>query len=275
MIPRYSLDDGVALHRRGALRPLARGRDPRGRGVGRARCGPAEPTPSRSASGPASTSPRSRSASASPSTTSPRSSTSCRSGSGQPEGAWVHYGLTSSDVVDTALVAAARRRRRDLLLDAAADARGRDHRPGARVRRHADGRAHARHPRRADDVRRQARALGAPGARATSSGCAERAGRIAVGKLSGAVGTYSNVDPSVEQYVCERLGLDAGARDPGARPRPPRRAALRVRVGRRERSSRSRPRSATSSAPRCARWRSRSGPGSRRARRRCRTSATR
>ena len=30
---------------------------------------------------------------------------------------------------------------------------------------------------------------------------------IAVGKLSGAVGTYSNVDPAVERYVCEHLGL--------------------------------------------------------------------
>jgi adenylosuccinate lyase len=30
---------------------------------------------------------------------------------------------------------------------------------------------------------------------------------IAVGKLSGAVGTYSNIDPGVEAYVCERLGL--------------------------------------------------------------------
>jgi len=28
---------------------------------------------------------------------------------------------------------------------------------------------------------------------------------IRVGKLSGAVGTYSNVDPSVEQYVCSAL----------------------------------------------------------------------
>jgi len=30
---------------------------------------------------------------------------------------------------------------------------------------------------------------------------------IAVGKLSGAVGTYSNIDPKVEAYVCEKLGL--------------------------------------------------------------------
>ena len=31
--------------------------------------------------------------------------------------------------------------------------------------------------------------------------------RVAVGKLSGAVGTYSNIDPSVEAYVCGALGL--------------------------------------------------------------------
>jgi adenylosuccinate lyase len=30
---------------------------------------------------------------------------------------------------------------------------------------------------------------------------------VAVGKLSGAVGTYSNIDPTVETYVCEALGL--------------------------------------------------------------------
>ena len=30
---------------------------------------------------------------------------------------------------------------------------------------------------------------------------------MAVGKMSGAVGTYSNIDPFVEKYVCEKLGL--------------------------------------------------------------------
>lgn len=30
---------------------------------------------------------------------------------------------------------------------------------------------------------------------------------VSVGKLSGAVGTYSNIDPSVEAYVCKKLGL--------------------------------------------------------------------
>lgn len=31
--------------------------------------------------------------------------------------------------------------------------------------------------------------------------------RISYGKLSGAVGTYSNIDPRIEEYVCSRLGL--------------------------------------------------------------------
>jgi len=30
---------------------------------------------------------------------------------------------------------------------------------------------------------------------------------VSFGKLSGAVGTYSNIDPSVENYVCKKLGL--------------------------------------------------------------------
>ena len=32
---------------------------------------------------------------------------------------------------------------------------------------------------------------------------------VRVGKLSGAVGTYANIDPFVEKYVCENLGLEA------------------------------------------------------------------
>ncbi len=32
---------------------------------------------------------------------------------------------------------------------------------------------------------------------------------VAIGKLSGAVGTYANIDPFVEQYVCEKLGIKA------------------------------------------------------------------
>ena len=125
---------------------------------------------------------------------------------GQPAGGWVHYGLTSSDVVDTAL-ALTLTRACDLLLEAASEleaavtARAREFRSTPMV-----GRTHGIHAEpttfgnklalwalelRRDRVRLQR-------ARET----------IAVGKLSGAVGTYSNVDPRVEAFVCERLGLE-------------------------------------------------------------------
>ena len=98
---------------------------------------------------------------------------------------------------------------------------------------------------------------------------------IAVGKLSGAVGTYSNVDPAVEQLRVRAPRAAAGAGHPGAPARPPRRGACtRARRSARA-SSRSRSRSATCNAPRCARPRRRSARASRRARARCRTSATR
>ena len=45
----------------------------------------------------------------------------------------------------------------------------------------------------------------------------------ATGAISGAVGTYSSIDPFVEQYVCEKLGAHPRpAVHPGARPRPSR-----------------------------------------------------
>ncbi|MGZ4678449.1 MAG: lyase family protein, partial [Acidimicrobiia bacterium] len=112
---------------------------------------------------------------------------------GQPEGAWVHYGLTSSDVVDTAL-ALQLTRAADLLitaaeaLDRAITARAHEFRDTPMV-----GRTHGIHAEPttfgvklalwALQVRRDLERL----RRA-------RAG-IAVGKVSGAVGTYSNVDP--------------------------------------------------------------------------------
>ena len=119
----------------------------------------------------------------------------------------VHHGLTSSDVVDTAL-SVTLVRATDLLLDAVDELEAAIVARGARAPRHADGRPDARHPRRADDVRCQARALGAAApARPRAPACG-RALPSRSGKLSGAVGTYSNVDPEVEAFVCERLGLE-------------------------------------------------------------------
>ncbi len=124
---------------------------------------------------------------------------------GAPEGSWVHYGLTSSDVVDTALCATLARAV-DLLLDAS-DAfvsvlKGRALEfmdapmPGRTHGMHAEpttfGAKLALWCLQADRDRARLRA-----ARAS----------IAVGKLSGAVGTYSNIDPRVEAHVCAALGL--------------------------------------------------------------------
>ena len=124
---------------------------------------------------------------------------------GMPEGAWLHYGLTSSDIVDTALCLTLTRAM-DLVIDDATKLRD------ALTKRAEEsidlpivGRTHGMHAEPTTygakfalfalqverDVQRARRARDA----------------IAVGKLSGAVGTYSNVDPEVEAYVCERLGL--------------------------------------------------------------------
>ena len=120
------------------------------------------------------------------------------------------------------------------LAGAAAAARERDREAGPRVPRHADGRAHARHPRRADHVRRQARALGACRCGATGSGWPGPGTTIAVGKLSGAVGTYSNVDPVGRALRVRAPRAAAGARHAGAAARPARRGHVRVRVDRGE-----------------------------------------
>ena len=122
-----------------------------------------------------------------------------------PAGRWIHFGLTSSDLLDTALA---------LQLGQAGDLiRAKLERLLAVVKRraleHRDtlcaGRTHGVHAepttfghklavwafeldRDRDRLRR---------AREAAS----------VGKISGVVGTYSQVDPAVEEYVCARLGL--------------------------------------------------------------------
>ena len=176
-----------------------------------------------------------------------------------PAGRWIHFGLTSSDVLDTALalqlqaagevvVAGARE------LVAALAARAREH-VGHRVRR-----AHPRRPRRADDVRAQARGLrlrGAPQRRAPRARVRagerrgdQRRGRHLLGHEPGVRGARAGA-PGPRA----RGGVDAG------RPaRPPRRAAAGDRAGGRGPRAAAPPRCATCSAPRCARPRSRSAP---------------
>ena len=124
---------------------------------------------------------------------------------GGPAAAWVHYGLTSSDVVDTAL-GATLARAADLLVDAsgqlvaALKAQALAYRDTPMV-----GRTHGMHA--------EPTTLGAKLVlwclQADRDRGRLRAARdaIAVGKVSGAVGTYSNIDPTVEAQVCAGLGL--------------------------------------------------------------------
>ncbi len=119
--------------------------------------------------------------------------------------AYVHFGMTSSDLLDTAL-AVQLVEATDLLL-AKADALvaalrdlGLAHRDTLRV-----GRTHGVHAE--PDVFGH-RIADFAFAMARSRDRLRRAREaVAVAKISGAVGTYSNIDPAVERYVAAELGL--------------------------------------------------------------------
>jgi len=121
-------------------------------------------------------------------------------------GRWFHYGLTSSDVLDTAL-ALGLRDSCDLIL------KDIDEIEKELIRlalEHKDtpvvGRTHGIHAEPTslglkfclwlEELRRNRKRLNL--ARS----------EINVGKISGAVGTYANIDPFVEKYVCENLSLE-------------------------------------------------------------------
>jgi adenylosuccinate lyase len=122
-----------------------------------------------------------------------------------PESRWVHLGLTSSDVWDTAtnlqMMAAA-----DLLLGQLATLR---ETVGRQALRHKDticvGRTHGVHAEPMTFGLKLALwydQLGRDIGRMTHARAA-----IAVGQISGAVGTFAHLDPAIEADVCARLGL--------------------------------------------------------------------
>ncbi len=128
-----------------------------------------------------------------------------------PEGRWLHYGLTSSDVLDTATAVVLR----DATVAVEGELRGlasaverlaRQHRSTPMV-----GRSHGIH------AEPMTFGFKAAGWLAELRRDAERLARaregIGVGKISGAVGTHANVSAAVEAHVCEALGL---APDPAA-----------------------------------------------------------
>ena len=122
------------------------------------------------------------------------------------EGRWFHYGLTSSDVVDTALSLQIQDAGRVILegVDralAAVVARAEEHRNTVCI-----GRSHGVH---AEPItfgwKLAGWAFELDRAR-TRLAHALEANRV--GQLSGTVGTYAQVEPEVERVACERLGLE-------------------------------------------------------------------
>ena len=124
---------------------------------------------------------------------------------GVPAGSWIHYGLTSSDVVDTAWCWALRDAA-DLLIDAARQLR---HVLVAMAHRHRDtvmiGRTHGIHAEPTTFGVKVALWALQVGRDIERLEAARRS--VSVCKLSGAVGTYSNIDPDVERRVGDALGL--------------------------------------------------------------------
>ena len=122
------------------------------------------------------------------------------------EGRWFHYGLTSSDVVDTALSLQIREAGKLILAGidrafAAVVARADEHRETLQM-----GRTHGVH---AEPTTFGLKLAGWAFELARGR---ERVARalegMRVGKLSGAVGTYAATDPELERIACERLGLE-------------------------------------------------------------------
>jgi adenylosuccinate lyase len=123
-----------------------------------------------------------------------------------PDGRWFHYGLTSSDVLDTALSLAIQEAGA-LVLEEIDRAFGV---VAARAEQYRDticmGRTHGVH------AEPTTFGLKLAGWAFALDRDRERLARavegLRVGKLSGAVGTYAATDPEVERIACERLGLE-------------------------------------------------------------------
>jgi adenylosuccinate lyase len=123
-----------------------------------------------------------------------------------PAGRWFHYGLTSSDVVDTALALQMGAAGEIVLggIDRAFEAvavRAQEHRLTLTI-----GRTHGVHAEPTTfGLKLAVWAFELDRARRRVGAALEG---VRVGKLSGAVGNYAAIDPEVERLACERLGLE-------------------------------------------------------------------
>lgn len=131
--------------------------------------------------------------------------TRCVAESLGPESKWVHYGLTSTDVVDTALSAVIVQALdmittdvKTLLVELRQQAQ--QHKYTVMM-----GRTHGVHAEPTTFGLKLA--LYVAEMERNLERLAQARSNIAYGKLSGAVGTYANIDSFVEEYVCRRMGL--------------------------------------------------------------------
>ena len=118
---------------------------------------------------------------------------------------WIHYGLTSTDVVATAQSYLIKQANHILLRDlesllAVLKERAVEHKDTVMI-----GRTHGVHAEPTTFGLKLALWYDEMGRNLQRFKAA--AENIEVGKISGAVGTYANIDPFVEEYVCEKLGL--------------------------------------------------------------------
>jgi adenylosuccinate lyase len=124
-----------------------------------------------------------------------------------PAGRWIHYGLTSSDVLDTGLGLQLRAVAQIILPDTRALVRALAERAREHVETLCVGRTHGIH---AEPTTFGIKLAGYAFEAARNLERLERAfDGVAVGALSGAVGTYSATSPEFESRVLARLGLAA------------------------------------------------------------------
>ncbi|MGE6379468.1 adenylosuccinate lyase [Peribacillus muralis] len=120
---------------------------------------------------------------------------------------WVHYGLTSTDVVDTALSYVIKQANEILSKDLnnfveILKNKAKEHKYTVQM-----GRTHGVHAEPTTFGLKLA--LWYQEMKRNVERFDEARKTIEVGKISGAVGTYANIDPFVEKFVCEKLGLEA------------------------------------------------------------------
>ena len=124
---------------------------------------------------------------------------------GAPASRWLHFGLTSSDVVDTAF-AVQMVESADILIEDVKDLRKII---AAQARKHQFtpmiGRSHGIHAEPTTFGLKMALMYDEFGRALQRLGNARET--VAVGKLSGAVGTSAHLSPKIEAFVCQKLGL--------------------------------------------------------------------